>query len=186
MYLHKSLRKDRVPNSSPARLPRVRSVAVGKFLKVFKSAAANGEGHLGQGWLSRAELERHVGHGSLDGHTLFYALQHLMNRGLVERQNFQINVNGTHVPRVHFRTTQLGNGNNERWNEHVHEQEMHTIVTYFNDPLRAGRVNITKQEVAIACGRTNTTSKIFRASFRELLRRGDIRANPNRYGHYQL
>ena len=72
---------------------------------------------------------------------------------------------------------------------HVREREMDRIMMFFNDPNNQNRVNITKQEVAVFCNRTNTSSKIFRASFKEAERRNlvrEVRPNGRRTGRFAL
>ena len=173
--LSKYLQKDRPSNASEVRVEAangssIRAEVSGYYLKILQAERNNALG----GWVSKTRLETLVGHGSLGSHTLFYPLQDLIRRNLVERKLAE--------GRAWFRVTHAGNQGAALKMKNVREREMDLILSFFNAQVNRNRTDITRLEVARYCKRTDVSARIFSASFNKLLERGLIVAVPSATG----
>ena len=163
------MKKDRVRNDSAVRLQNpsgdsVRAVVVGKIVKFYQDA---------KGWRTIQALEDHLAHGSVRGHIIHAARNYVWTRGWLQHRTGPNGVAEYHI-------SPAGSQGNVRRQHDIREREMDAIVMFFNDPLHANRNDIERDEVAQqACGRVSARSKIFLASWNELIRRGVIANVPS-------
>lgn len=162
--LTKMMKKDRSPNRVA---PKVAVVVTGRIMRILQGEAAKGTP-----WISQDDLTERLRHGCIRTHSNFYAVKWLCEvRGWVEKA---LRKSPDGVSRMYVRASAVALGFPVTDYSHAREKEMDRIMMFMNSPLRLHRNNFTKLEVANGCKRTNTSSKIFRASFKELERRGAI------------
>jgi len=136
-----------------------------------------GAGLLGTGMLRRHEIGQLIRNGNINNHENSYALAYLVQRNLLTRV--------TIGAFTYYTTTPQATQPEGESLQHVRERMMDSIMFYFNDPLQAGRQDITRRQVAHFCNR-HQSNPAFRASFNELLRRGSIRPTPGHRNRFRL
>jgi len=139
----------------------------------------------GNGWMNQQEMLAVMGYKKWGTHIINASSTWLrIQMQWIERIFLPwVDANGQVKSIAYFRATVAGMAHDDL--RKVRERKQEQIMLYFNDPVNANRNDITRQEVATSLGYSGVLSKVFVASFKDLIHQGRIQ-NGNGRGRYQL
>lgn len=173
--LMKKVQKDR-----PRVAATARAATKAHILSYLISERANG-----QDWKNKEDLLRSMRYAKFGTAINTASLRSLITSGWIEREFRMTQVEGGMKNLVYFRVTQLGL-DNRRFCQGVKDVIQERIMLFFNDPMNANRMDITRQEVATAAGFSNPSTKSFCNSWWDLEHNKTLIARSARYGRYHL